>query len=85
MIGWQEQENLYGAKSKFVSWQSPRHPITAVSEDLQSIADWEAFWNRPGSGSMQGAASDDLRGKVGADESLVGPGEAYDRARSAGK
>ena len=72
MFVWQEQENLYGAKTKFLSWQSPRQPVTAVPEGPQDIDAWEAFWNVPGTGSRQGAA-DDLRGKVGADERDVGP------------
>jgi tRNA A-37 threonylcarbamoyl transferase component Bud32/anti-sigma factor RsiW len=72
MFVWQEQENLYGAKSRFVSWQSTRQPVTAVTDSPRDIDAWEAFWNVPGTGSRQGAASD-LRGKVGADESNVGP------------
>jgi len=80
MFVWQEQENLYGANTKFLSWQSPRQLVTAVPDSPQDIDAWEAFWNRPGTGSRQGAA-DDLRGKVGADEGLIGPGEAYDAVR----
>jgi hypothetical protein len=72
MFIWQEQENLYGAKSRFVSWQSPRQPVTVVSDSPRDIDAWEAFWNVPGTGSRIGSA-DDLRGKVGADESTVGP------------
>jgi serine/threonine protein kinase len=72
MFVWQEQENLYGAKSRFLSWQSPRQPVTEVPDSPQNIADWEAFWNVPGTDSRQGAA-EDLRGKVGADDRSVGP------------
>jgi hypothetical protein len=75
MLVWQERENLYGARSKFVSWQSPRQRVTAVPESPKDIAAWEEFWNVPGTGSQQGAAGD-LRGKVGADEIHVGPRSA---------
>jgi serine/threonine-protein kinase len=84
MFVWQEQETLYGANTRFLSWQSPRQRVGAVPDSPQDIASWEAFWNRPGTGSRQGTA-EDLRGNVGADESLVGPGEPYDKTRNANK
>jgi hypothetical protein len=80
MFLWQEEENLYGTNTKFLSWQSPRQRVGVVPDSPQDIASWEAFWNRPGTGSRQGTA-EDLRGKVGADESLVGPGKPYDFSR----
>jgi hypothetical protein len=72
MFVWQEQENLYGAKARFLSWQSPRQLVTAVPDSPQDIDAWEAFWNLPGTGSRLGSA-EDLRGKVGAVEREVGP------------
>lgn len=72
-IVWQEQENLYDAKSGFLAWHSPRQSLIPMENAPQDIAAWETFWNRPGSGSLQGASTAEMRGKVGADESQVGP------------
>jgi hypothetical protein len=72
-IDWHESENLYGAATQFVSYRSPRQPLSAAKDGPASIADWEAFWNRPASGSQRGAASAELRAKIGADEREVGP------------
>jgi hypothetical protein len=80
MISWQEQENHYGATTVFLSRQSPRQPLTPVDECPKDVAAWEAFWNRPASGSIQGAkvqgdnSANSLRSKAGADASKVGPG-----------
>jgi hypothetical protein len=71
---WREQENLYPAQPHFLSWHSPRQPLIPMNNAPETVAAWETFWNRPGSGSQQGAAPDALRGKFGANESLVGPG-----------
>jgi tRNA A-37 threonylcarbamoyl transferase component Bud32 len=70
-IKWQEQENIYAASSRFLSWASPRQFLTPLEGAPTDIAGWEAFWNRPGTGSRQGAAAE-LRGQVGADEDRVG-------------
>jgi hypothetical protein len=73
MITWQEQENHYGATTQFLSRQSPRQPLTPVDDGPKDVASWEAFWNRPGSGSLKGAdAASEPRGKAGAKESEVG-------------
>jgi hypothetical protein len=72
MISWQERENHYGATTVFLSRQSPRQSLTAVDDSPKDVADWEAFWNRPASGSVQGAEAKELRGKVGARESEIG-------------
>ncbi|MEX2140367.1 MAG: serine/threonine-protein kinase [Pirellulales bacterium] len=72
MLTWQEQENHYGATTRFLSRQSPRQPLTPVDDSPKDIAAWEKFWNRPGTGSRQGEAAAELRGKVGADEKRVG-------------
>jgi tRNA A-37 threonylcarbamoyl transferase component Bud32 len=80
MISWQEQENHYGATTVFLSRQSPRQPLTPVDDSPKDVAAWEAFWNRPASGSVQGGkvqgdnSANQLRGKAGADASKVGPG-----------
>lgn len=72
MISWQERENHYGATTVFLSRQSPRQALTPVDDSPKEVAAWEAFWNRPASGSAQGAEAKELRGKVGAKESEVG-------------
>jgi hypothetical protein len=80
MITWQEQENHYGATTVFLSRQSPRQPLTPVDDSPKDVAAWEAFWNRPASGSVQGGkvqgdnSASQLRSKAGADASKVGPG-----------
>jgi hypothetical protein len=74
MIAWQELENHYGASTRFLSRQSPRQPLAAIDDAPKDVAAWEAFWNRPASGSAQGAdAAKELRGKVGAREREIGP------------
>ncbi|MEX2015911.1 MAG: hypothetical protein WD873_04670, partial [Candidatus Hydrogenedentales bacterium] len=74
MITWQEQENHYGATTRFLSRQSPRQPLTQVDNGPKDIADWERFWNRPATRSQKGVAgARELRGIVGADENRVGP------------
>jgi serine/threonine protein kinase len=72
-IDWQESENLYGEAARFVSYRSPRQSLRPVKDSPNDIAAWEAFWNRPASGSQRGTATPELRGKVGANESNVGP------------
>jgi hypothetical protein len=72
MIAWQEQENHYGALTRFLSRQLPRQAIMVIDESPKDVAGWEDFWNRPASGSVQGAEAKELRGKVGARENEVG-------------
>jgi hypothetical protein len=80
MITWQERENLYGAATRFLARQSPRQRLSDIDNSPADVASWEAFWNRPASGSVQGAdATQDLRGKVGADETKVGPIETENK------
>jgi hypothetical protein len=80
MITWQEQENHYGPTTVFLSRQSPNQLLTPVDDGPKDVAAWEAFWNRPASGSVKGdkvqgdTSSNQLRGKAGALESNVGPG-----------
>jgi serine/threonine protein kinase len=80
MITWQEQENHYGPTTVFLSRQSPNQLLTPVDDGPKDVAAWEAFWNRPASGSVQGDkvqgdnSANELRGKAGALESKVGPG-----------
>jgi serine/threonine protein kinase len=72
-IDWQESENIYGEATRFVSYRSPRQSLRPVKDSPNDIAEWEAFWNRPASGSQRGTAAAELRRKVGANESNVGP------------
>ena len=73
-IRWQEQENAYPASLSFLSAQSPNQMLRTIAGGPADAAAWDAFWNRPDSGSRQGAAASELRGTAGADESTVGPG-----------
>jgi hypothetical protein len=70
---WQEEKNLYGASLVFLAHQSIRQDLSPIESAPSDLAAWEAFWNTPGSGSQQGAPTDELRSKVGADETLIGP------------
>jgi hypothetical protein len=71
-IRWQEQENIYPANLSFLSAQSPNQSLKTVKGSPADIAAWDAFWNRPASGSLQGAAAEKLRDKAGADERHAG-------------
>jgi len=72
MIAWQEQENHYGAATQFLARQPLGQAIMLIDEAPTNVAAWEDFWNRPASGSVQGAEAKELRGKVGAREDEVG-------------
>jgi tRNA A-37 threonylcarbamoyl transferase component Bud32 len=72
MIAWQELENHYGASTRFLSRQLFRQPLTVIDGAPKDVAAWEDFWNRPASGSVQGATANELRGKVGAKLHEVG-------------
>jgi hypothetical protein len=64
-ISWEERENLYGAKTQFLSRESMRQAVAPLDAGPNGVGEWEAFWNRPGTGSQQGDAGE-LAGKVGA-------------------
>jgi serine/threonine protein kinase len=70
-IGWHEEENLYKEQVCFLAWHSSRQSLAAVVDGPRDLQAWEAFWNRPESGSQQGDAGRTLRDKVGADENML--------------
>ena len=72
VVRWQERENIYSATCRFVSWSSPRLLLKALPGSPADLAAWEKFWEQSGTGSRQGPA-DELKGKVGADDTRVGP------------
>ena len=72
VVRWQERENIYSASCRFLSWASPRLRLKALPGSPTDLAAWEKFWDHSGTGSRQGPA-DELKGKVGADDSRVGP------------
>jgi serine/threonine-protein kinase len=73
-IRWQEQENAYPASLSFLSAQSPNQPLKGIENGPADVAAWDDFWNNTDSGSRQGTAAAELRGRAGADEPKVGPG-----------
>jgi hypothetical protein len=84
-IRWQEQENAYPLSLSFLSAQSPNQALKSIDGGPTDVAAWDAFWNRPDSGSRQGAAVSELRGAAGAEETAVGPGANAASNRTADK
>ncbi len=76
---WSESKNAYAANCQFLSHDSTLLREAEIEGAPSDIVGWESFWGASATGSLLGAIPEAERSNYGANQELVGPGEAWRR------